>query len=83
MKLACYAAPLKDSFPRKREGCYVKYTKPITYIFVYVHSTPSLWSSGHNSWLHARRCWVQFQALPDILNSRESGMVSTQPRFDN
>jgi hypothetical protein len=44
---------------------------------------PSLWSSGHSSWLQIQRFQVRFPALPDFIRSSGSGMRSTQPREDN
>jgi hypothetical protein len=39
---------------------------------------PSLWSSGHSSWLQIQRSRCRFLALPDFLRSSESGTKRTQ-----
>jgi hypothetical protein len=41
-----------------------------------------LWSSGQSSWLLTKWSLVRFPALPDFLNSNESGTESAQPRED-
>ena len=44
---------------------------------------PPLWSSGQSFWLQIQRSRVRSPALPDFLNSSESGTGSTQPREVN
>jgi hypothetical protein len=49
----------------------------------YMGNRPTLWPSGHSSWLQVHSSWVRFSALLDFLRSSGSKTGFTELRVDN